>query len=68
LRRLWRIVGWFVVINALITAFGVTTAPLLLLIALDIAAGLLVVRAYVEMRADLPATLRPAGPGYEEGS
>jgi uncharacterized membrane protein len=68
LRRLWRIVGWFVVINALITAFGVTTAPLLLLIALDIAAGLLVVRAYVEMRAGLPATLRPAGPGYEEGS
>ena len=68
MRRLWRIAGWFVIIDALITAFGVTTAPLLLLIALDIAAGLLVFRAYVEMRAGLPATLRPAGRSYEEGS
>jgi hypothetical protein len=68
LRRLWRIVGWFIVIDALITAFGVTTAPLLLLVTLDIAAGLLAVRAYLEMRAASPVTLIPAGPGYEEGS
>jgi hypothetical protein len=68
LRRLWRVVGWFIVIDALITAFGVITAPLLLLIALDIAAGLLAVRAYLEMREALPVTLRAAGPGYQKGS
>ena len=68
MRRLWRIVGWFIVIDALMTAFGVTTAPLLLLVALDIAAGLLAVRAYLEMREALPVTLRAAGPGYQEGS
>ena len=68
MRRLWRIVGWFVVINALTIAFGVTTAPLLLCIALDIAAGLLVIRSLMQMRAGVPVALRPAGPGYGEGS
>jgi hypothetical protein len=69
LRRLWHIVGWFVVVDALITAFGVITAPLLLCIVLDIAAGLLVIRSYMEMRAGMSAVLvTPAETRYEEGS
>ena len=51
MRRLWRLFGWFVVIDALITVFGVSTAPLLLSMALDAAIGLLVIRSYMEMRA-----------------
>jgi hypothetical protein len=46
LRRLWRLCGWFVVVEALITVFGVSTIPLLLSIALDAAVGLLVIRSY----------------------
>ena len=41
MRRLWSVLGWFVVVDALITMFGVTTAPLLLAFAADI-----VVKAY----------------------
>jgi len=68
LRRLWRLVGWFVVVDALITVFGVTTAPLLLCAALDIAAGLLVIRSIMEMRAGLTFALAtPAKPGLREG-
>jgi hypothetical protein len=51
LRRLWRVFGWFVVVDALITVFGVSTAPLLLSLALDAAVGLLAIRSYIEMRA-----------------
>ena len=51
MRRLWRLFGWFVVVDALITVFGVSTAPLLLSLALDAAVGLLVIRSYREMRA-----------------
>jgi hypothetical protein len=51
LRRLWRLFGWFVVVDALITVFGVITAPLLLSLALDAAVGLLVIRSCMEMRA-----------------
>jgi hypothetical protein len=51
LRRLWRLFGWFVVVDALITVFGVITAPLLLCLALDAAVGLLVIRSCMEMRA-----------------
>ena len=51
MRRLWRLFGWFVVVDALITVFGVSTAPLLLSIALDAAVGLLVIRSCMEMRA-----------------
>ena len=53
LRRLWRLFGWFVVVETLITAFGVTTAPLLVLLALDTAIGLIVVRSLMEMRPGL---------------
>jgi hypothetical protein len=51
LRRLWRLFGWFIVVDALITVFGVSTAPLLLSLALDVAVGLLVIRSCMEMRA-----------------
>jgi hypothetical protein len=44
LRRLWRFLGWFVVVDALITIFGVTTAPLLLAFAADAVVGLLIIR------------------------
>ena len=68
MRRLWRLVGWFVVVDALITVFGVTTAPLLLCAALDIAAGLLVIRSIMEMRAGLTFALATAAkPGFGEG-
>jgi len=53
LRRLWRLFGWFVVVEILITAFGVTTAPLLVLLSLDTAIGLIVVRNLMEMRPGL---------------
>jgi len=45
LRRLVRLLGWFVVIDALITTFGVTTAPLVLFLAVDIAVAWLLIRS-----------------------
>lgn len=60
MRRLWRLFGWFVVVDALITVFGVTTAPLLLSIALDAAVGLLVIRSCMEMRARFSVALATA--------
>jgi hypothetical protein len=50
-RRLWGLFGWFVVVEALITVFGVITAPLLLSLAIDAAVGLLVIRTCMELRA-----------------
>jgi hypothetical protein len=68
LRRLWRLVGWFVVVDALITIFGVTTAPLLVCAALDVAAGLLVIRSYMQIRAGLSVPfIAPVEPGFGEG-
>lgn len=40
-------------VEALITIFGVTTAPLLAALALDAAIGLVVVRSLIEMRPGL---------------
>jgi len=60
LRRLWRLFGWFVVVDALITVFGVSTAPLLLSLALDAAIGLLVIRSYREMRASFSVAFAAA--------
>jgi hypothetical protein len=45
-----RLLGWFVVINALTTTFGVTTAPLVLLLAIDAAVGWLLVCGCLEQR------------------
>jgi hypothetical protein len=68
LRRLWRLFGWFVVVDALITTFGVTTAPLLLSLALDAAVGLLVIRSWMEMRAGLSVALAAVvKSGHREG-
>jgi hypothetical protein len=50
LRRLVRLLGWLVVINALIMTFGVATAPLVFLLAIDIAVGWLLVRSCLEQR------------------
>ena len=68
MRRLWRLFGWFVVVDALITVFGVITAPLLLSLALDAAVGLLVIRSCMEMRAQLSVAFATATKsGYLEG-
>ena len=68
MRRLWRLFWWFVVVDALITIFGVITAPLLLSLALDAAVGLLVIRSCMEMRARFFATFAAAArSGYVEG-
>ena len=56
MRRLWRLLGWFVVVDALITIFGVTTAPLLLSLAADTVVGLLIIRSCMEMRAAMART------------
>jgi hypothetical protein len=47
----WRLLGWFVVVETLITIFGVTTAPLLLAVAADTVVGFLIIRSRLEMRA-----------------
>ncbi len=68
MRRLWRLFGWFVVVDALITVFGVSTAPLLLFLALDAAVGLLVIRSYREMRASFSVAFATAATsGSPEG-
>ena len=68
MRRLWRLFGWFVVVDALITVFGVITAPLLLSLALDAAVGLLLIRSCMEMRAQFfVAFATAAKSGYLEG-
>ena len=50
MRRLARLFGWFVVIDALITTFGVTTAPLVLFLAVDIAVVWLLIRSCLAQR------------------
>jgi hypothetical protein len=56
LRRIWHLLGWFVIVEVLITAFGVTTAPLLLALVTDTAVALLLVRSCMEMRAAQPVS------------
>jgi hypothetical protein len=55
LSRLWRVLAWFVVVDLLITMFGVMTAPLLLALAADTAVMVLLVRSLVENRAPTAA-------------
>lgn len=50
MRRLGRFLGWFLVIYALITTFGLTTAPLLVLLAADAAVGVLFIRSCLALR------------------
>jgi hypothetical protein len=60
LRRLGRLLGWFIVVDASITVFGVTTAPLLLFLALDVMIGLLFIRSCMEKRAGFSVALATA--------
>lgn len=69
MRRLWRLFGWFIVVDLLITIFGATTAPLLVLLALDAAVGLLVIRICIETRPSLRFALSAAARFvYREGT
>ena len=68
MRRFWRLFGWFVVVDALITLFGVSTAPLLLSLALDAAVALLVIRSCMEVRGRFfVAFVTAARSGYRKG-
>ena len=51
MQRLCRFLGWFVVVDVLITMFGTTTAPVLLSLAADSIVGWLIIRSCIEMRA-----------------
>jgi hypothetical protein len=59
LRRLWRFLVWFVVVDALITTFSVTTGPLLLSLAVDSVVVLLIIRSCSELRAAMLVAKRP---------
>jgi hypothetical protein len=50
LRRFGRGLGWFVVVEALITTFGLTTTPLLVLLAADAAVVVLLIRSCLAPR------------------
>ena len=67
MRRLSHLFGWFVVVETLITIFGVTTAPLLVLLALDAAIGLIVLRSVIEMRAGLRVVFSAVRSGWRPG-
>ena len=52
--RVWRFLVWFVVVSALITIFGVMTAPLLLVLIADMIVGTLIIR---DLRASLSSSV-----------
>jgi hypothetical protein len=56
-----RLIGWFVIVDALITIFGESTGPLLLSFAADGAIGLLIIRSCMEARGatDLAPAMKP---------
>jgi hypothetical protein len=45
-----RLLTWFIVVNALITIFGVMSAPLLLILIADAIVGILIVRDCLALR------------------
>jgi hypothetical protein len=47
--RFWRLLAWFVVVDTLITMFGVMTAPLLLILAADTIVAVLIIRDCLEL-------------------
>ena len=68
MRSVWCLLGWFVIVEVLITAFGVTIAPLLLALVADTAAAQLLVRSCMEMRAAWPANIPIAqSRGFDSG-
>jgi predicted tellurium resistance membrane protein TerC len=50
LRRLAHLLGWFVVVDALITIYGAATAPLLVFIAADVAVAWLLILSCLAQR------------------
>ena len=57
--RVWRLLMWFVVVDALITIFGVMTAPLLLILAADSIVAILII--YNRQDLGLPTLAEPNG-------
>ena len=50
MRRLAHLLGWFVGVDGLITIFGLTTAPVLILLAADAAICVLLIRSCLALR------------------
>jgi hypothetical protein len=48
--RVSRLLTWFIVVDALITIFGVMSAPLLLILIADAIVGILIVRGCLALR------------------
>jgi uncharacterized integral membrane protein len=48
--RVSRLLSWFIVMDALITIFGVMSAPLLLILIADAIVGILIVRDCLALR------------------
>ena len=67
MRQLLRLFGWCIVVETLIMIFGVTTAPLLMLLALDAAIGLIVARSLIEMRPGLRVAFSAVRTGRRPG-
>jgi hypothetical protein len=55
LRRFCGLVGWAALVTVLTAGFGALTAPLLLMLAADVAVGVLVVRAAAEATLAIPS-------------
>ena len=58
--RFWDLLAWFIVVDVLITMFGVMTAPLLLILAGDTIVAVLIISDYL--------ALRPTVAGHNQGS
>jgi hypothetical protein len=48
--RFWHFLAWFIIVDLLITMFGVMTAPLLLILAADTIVAVLIIREYLALR------------------
>jgi hypothetical protein len=57
LSRLWHLLGWLVIVEIFIIAFGLTGAPLLLVLVTDAAAVLVLIQRRAETRRALPVNV-----------
>jgi hypothetical protein len=48
--RFWHFLAWFIIVDLLITMFGVMTAPLLLTLAADTIVAVLIIRNCLALR------------------
>ena len=55
--RLWHLLGWLVIVEIFIIAFGLTGAPLLLVLVADAAAVLLLIQSCAATRRALPVSV-----------